>query len=557
VIKQRSLCRIVFCTFYLIVLNILSLSQLALSQTTLNGSVEDLGLTKNLIQNGHFEESTPMMNHSGLTPQSLSLKYWLVHSTLLEYFASNLPEEAGNHYIGIKSTTEYNGISQMIKTAAGRKYNLSFMLKETDICPSPMPLGVLVNGNLHKYSIGNGSTWLPYTIEFVARSNTSLIEFIGLESTPTPCMTALDNVSVIETRQNIPNDFEGDWQTTWGVLTIKMNGQRLTGTYPHDQGRIDGTVSEDGTTFTGTWSEAPSYSLPNDAGPLVLRLSQDKSSFDGQWGDFKETKQFGWTGKRIEVSKPVSIPIAPSSSNKTPEIPVYTKPTIRHTVPKHFEGDWQTTWGVMTIKMNGQRLTGTYPHDQGRIEGTVSEDGTTFTGTWSEAPSYSPPNDAGPVIFKLSADKMTFEGHYGQQSKQYNWTGKRIEVSKPVSIPVAPSSSNKTPETHVYTKPTIRHTVPKQFEGDWQTTWGVLTFKMNGRIAKGYYTHDQGRIEGMVSEDGRTFTGTWSEAPSYSPPHDAGKMILRLSPDQRTFSGKWGYGNKVMEQNWQGTRIQY
>jgi hypothetical protein len=83
-----------------------------------------------------------------------------------------------------------------------------------------------------------------------------------------------------------------------------------------------------------------------------------------------------------------------------------------------------------------------------------------------------------------------------------------------------------------------------------------MTLKTTGRNVKGYYTHDQGRIDGTLSGDGMTVTGTWSEAPSYSSPNDAGRVIFQLSPDHRTFMGKWGYGNQPLKDNWQGTRIQ-
>lgn len=75
--------------------------------------------------------------------------------------------------------------------------------------------------------------------------------------------------------------WEGEWDSNWGHMVIAQNGNHVTGTYTYDNGIISGTVS--GNTFTGTWSEAPSYSAPNDAGDLILEMAADGKSFSGRW----------------------------------------------------------------------------------------------------------------------------------------------------------------------------------------------------------------------------------------------------------------------------------
>lgn len=47
----------------------------------------------------------------------------------------------------------------------------------------------------------------------------------------------------------------------------------------------------------------------------------------------------------------------------------------------------------MQLQQSGDQVTGNYSHDQGRIDGTAF--GSQLVGTWSEAPSYSPPDDGG------------------------------------------------------------------------------------------------------------------------------------------------------------------
>ena len=93
-------------------------------------------------------------------------------------------------------------------------------------------------------------------------------------------------------------------------------------------------------------------------------------------------------------------------------------------------GTWKTNWGQMVLSQTSDgKVTGDYTHDQGKIEGTIS--GNSFSGRWSEAPSYQDPNDGGLVEFQFDADCMTFTGRwkYGTSGdwKENNWTGEKIQ----------------------------------------------------------------------------------------------------------------------------------
>lgn len=97
-----------------------------------------------------------------------------------------------------------------------------------------------------------------------------------------------------------------------------------------------------------------------------------------------------------------------------------------------FAGRWQTEWGAIELTVKGRELKGTYPHDSGRLVGTVSLDGMTVTGTWSEAPTFKPPKDSGEFEFKLSEDGKKFKGlyWYGKRDPKVAgrvWDGKKIE----------------------------------------------------------------------------------------------------------------------------------
>jgi hypothetical protein len=86
--------------------------------------------------------------------------------------------------------------------------------------------------------------------------------------------------------------------------------------------------------------------------------------------------------------------------------------------------------------------------------------------------------------------------------------------------------------------------------GEWSSNWGNMVIVQNGSSVTGTYTHDSGKINGTIS--GNVFTGTWSEAPSYSPSSDAGDMELTMSADGKSFTGKWRYGSDGNWGNWEG-----
>lgn len=100
------------------------------------------------------------------------------------------------------------------------------------------------------------------------------------------------------------------------------------------------------------------------------------------------------------------------------------------TMPSGFIGAWDSDWGQMRLKPGPDApnaIRGTYTHDSGRISGRLSENGRRLTGTWSEAPSYAPPRDAGRFEFNLSDNQGSFSGiwGYGDQDMTGNWIGTR------------------------------------------------------------------------------------------------------------------------------------
>jgi hypothetical protein len=76
-------------------------------------------------------------------------------------------------------------------------------------------------------------------------------------------------------------DFTGEWQTFWrtgsALLTLEQEGDRVTGTYAPDDGRIEGIV--EGRVLRATWAQ------PGSSGQVVFALSQDGLVLTGRFGN--------------------------------------------------------------------------------------------------------------------------------------------------------------------------------------------------------------------------------------------------------------------------------
>ena len=69
-----------------------------------------------------------------------------------------------------------------------------------------------------------------------------------------------------------------------------------------------------------------------------------------------------------------------------------------------WNGNWNTNWGKMTIKVNGNKATASYEHNDGTLDGTIN--GNEFSGKWYEGST----EPGGNFLFTLKGNK--FEGGY-------------------------------------------------------------------------------------------------------------------------------------------------
>ena len=86
----------------------------------------------------------------------------------------------------------------------------------------------------------------------------------------------------------------------------------------------------------------------------------------------------------------------------------------------------KTTWELKQVEIN---ITGTYDRDNGKINCKQSKTSGLMVGTWSEAPTYKAPDDAGDIELQQSTDGNSFTGkwRYGTSGDWVGeWNGKRI-----------------------------------------------------------------------------------------------------------------------------------
>ena len=113
-----------------------------------------------------------------------------------------------------------------------------------------------------------------------------------------------------------------------------------------------------------------------------------------------------------------------------------TSATTTLTVSDHQQltADYSGTWALTTVRgwegkmflsQAGNAVTGTYEYQHGHITGTVS--GLTLTGSWSEEPTYAPPDDAGSFTVTMSPDGTYWSGTW-QYSPSSTYTGGGFEA---------------------------------------------------------------------------------------------------------------------------------
>ena len=164
------------------------------------------------------------------------------------------------------------------------------------------------------------------------------------------------------------------WNGTWSspnyTLYITQDESGISGAYvpmdllEYDSGYLEGNLSSDGKTYSGIWIES---------GMNTNTLSQDLMSFSIS----------GYTDPQGPMTEPFHYT---SNATRAGEIVDPDNP---------WTGEYVSEWKRYNITQNGVSITGTneplpgIDDNAGVAEGTVSEDGMVFTGTWIEKGRYT------------------------------------------------------------------------------------------------------------------------------------------------------------------------
>lgn len=142
------------------------------------------------------------------------------------------------------------------------------------------------------------------------------------------------------------------------------------------------------------------YLNKRSSGTLTFKAPTKEGNYDFRMNDNDNG------GKEVES---VSFVVGNSSSSVGNSSSIINQPNIA--------GIYKTDYNIMTLKIKGNKVTGTYKHSDGRVEGTLY--GNKLTGTWTQN------NGKGRIEFIFNSDFTAFKGKWGYDNKAptSKWNG--------------------------------------------------------------------------------------------------------------------------------------
>ncbi len=273
----------------------------------------------------------------------------------------------------------------------------------------------------------------------------------------------------------------GVYETDFNKMTLHQEGNQVTGTYEHDNGRIEGTLT--GRILRGWWYQTQSE------GRFEFEFNTDFTQFTGKWGYNEDEPSSEWNGKKTGILTEKAL--------------------------EAVSGIYETDFSKMTLHQAGNQVTGTYEHDNGRIEGTLT--GRILRGWWYQTQS------EGRFEFEFNTDFTQFTGKWGynEDEPSSEWNGKK---------------------TGILTEKAL-----EAVSGIYETDFSKMTLHQAGNQVTGTYEHDNGRIEGTLT--GRILRGWWYQTQS------EGRFEFEFNTDFTQFTGKWGYNEDEPSSEWYGKKI--
>lgn len=206
---------------------------------------------------------------------------------------------------------------------------------------------------------------------------------------------------ILLTTSSIPllsqtKSFSGAWRTSFGKLTMAVNGGSVSGVYQAgaNAGKVSGRLSGDGTLLTGRWS------LEGKSGRLIFRLVPGKNGFVGDWWEGQQQPKGKWIGVRMGGGQ--------------------TAGTIN---VADYQGSFHSNYGKMTFQVTDNRVTGTFTgaKNQGTFNGTIDPRTNKLVANWKDA------NTSGRMILKMLKGENSFNGEWWYADNEYGgfWYGSR------------------------------------------------------------------------------------------------------------------------------------
>jgi len=202
--------------------------------------------------------------------------------------------------------------------------------------------------------------------------------------------------------------------------SISLFGQDLTGTWSCDNG---GTYY-----FRQNGDELWWYGDGGTDWKNVFHGEIHGTQIFGSWADVPSGRKQNTGSLTLEIVSSTKIRRIWTSGNYGGTIWTKGKPTGSQTGEYDSPaGEWDTgEYNTMTLKVNGNRVTGTYDYKDGRIEGVLN--GKVIEGKWYQS------NGSGAFTFTFNDDFTSFSSRYqGSSGNWYtDWKGTRIRnVAKP------------------------------------------------------------------------------------------------------------------------------
>jgi hypothetical protein len=175
-----------------------------------------------------------------------------------------------------------------------------------------------------------------------------------------------------------------------------------------------------------------------------------------------------------------------------------------------FSGQWQTTFGPMTLEQRGRRVRGVYLclNAECPVEGEVAGDRLTFT--------YQEPTVRGEGWFEVTRHGRAFAGQYRPEGTENwdLWEGERVG-----------------------------------FDGLWNSSFGLLRLieEDDGKVRGFYEAAGRSQVRGKVRGNRLTFT--------YREANVSGRGRFELAEDGLSFQGEWKPRDAEQWSPWAGVRL--